>query len=104
MATKELSKDELCCTFAAIILMDDEVSVTSEKLVTMLKAANVDVEPYWPSLFAKACNGLDLKGMVTNIGASVGGGGAAAGGAAAAPAAEAAWKPLLPRRKSLKRK
>ena len=46
----------------------------SEKLTTMLKAANVSVEPYWPSLFAKACSGLDLKSMVMSIGSSVGSG------------------------------
>lgn len=44
------------------------------------------VEPYWPGLFAKATAGLDLKSLVTNIGAGVGTG----GGAAAAPASSAA--------------
>lgn len=46
-----------------------------------MKAANVDVEPYWPGLFAKALEGIDVKGLITNIGS---GAGAASGGAAAA--------------------
>lgn len=59
-----------------------------EKINSLLKAANVKVEPYWPGLFAKATAGLDLKSMVSNIGAGVGSGGG--GGAAAASAAPAA--------------
>jgi len=78
------SNDELACVYAALILMDDDVSITVEKINTILKAADVSVEPYWPGLFAKAASGLDLKSIVSNIGAGVGSGG---GGGGAAPAA-----------------
>lgn len=54
-----------------------------------MKAANVEVEPYWPGLFAKALEGIDVKGLITNIGS--GAGSAAVSGTAAptsgAPAA-----------------
>ena len=60
-----------------------------EKITSLLKAANVKVEPYWPALFAKATSGLDLKAMVTSIGAGVGTGGGGAPAAAAGGAAEA---------------
>ena len=43
-----------------------------------MKAANVEVEPYWPGLFAKALEGVNVKDLITNIGSGVG----------AAPAAE----------------
>ena len=55
----------------------------------MLKAAGVNVEPYWPGLFAKVAAGLDLRSIVSNVGAGVAAGG---GGGAAAPAAAAAGK------------
>lgn len=62
-----------------------------EKISTILKAANVEVEPYWPGLFAKALEGVNPKDLITNIGSGVGSAGAApaaaAGPAAAAPAA-----------------
>ncbi len=72
-------------------------SFQAEKIQTILKAAKVDVEPYWPGLFAKALESCNVKELITNIGSGVGAapaaGAAPAGGAAdaggAAPAAEA---------------
>lgn len=61
-----------------------------EKISTILKAANVDVEPYWPSLFAKALEGINVKDLITNIGSGVGAAPAAGGAPAAASAAPAA--------------
>ncbi|OQR70306.1 60S acidic ribosomal protein P1-like [Tropilaelaps mercedesae] len=80
------SNDELACVYAALVLQDDEVGITAEKIISILKAANVNVEPYWPPLFAKALEGCDLKALITNVGSGVG----AAPAGAAAPAAPAA--------------
>lgn len=65
-----------------------------EKISTILKAANVDVEPYWPGLFAKALEGINVKDLISNIGSGVGAAPAAAPAAAAAgaPVAAAAEK------------
>lgn len=86
------STDELACVYASLILQDDDVAVTAEKIQTILKAANVEVEPYWPSLFSKALENVDLKGLISNVGSGVGAAPAAAAAPAAggaAPAAEA---------------
>ncbi|XP_038208776.1 60S acidic ribosomal protein P1 [Zerene cesonia] len=88
------SKAELACVYSSLILVDDDVAVTGEKISTILKAAGVDVEPYWPGLFAKALEGVNVRDLITNIGSGVGSapaaGGAPAAASAAAPAAEAA--------------
>ncbi|XP_025418777.1 60S acidic ribosomal protein P1 [Sipha flava] len=83
-----ISKPELACVYSALILADDDIDVTGEKIQTILKAANVEVEPYWPGLFAKALETANVKDLITNIGAAVGAA-PAAGAAAAAPADEA---------------
>ena len=83
------SVEELAVVYSALILQDDDIAITAEKLQTVLKAANVDVEPYWPTLFAKALEGVDLKGLISNVGSGVGAAPAAGGAAAAAPAAAA---------------
>merc|ERR1712156_1381485 len=79
---------ELACTYAALILNDDDVEITGDKITAILKAANVEFEPFWPSLFAGALKDVDVRSLITNIGSGVGSGpaagGAAAGGAAAA--------------------
>eukprot|EP00092_Neocalanus_flemingeri_P014364 GFUD01015495.1.p1 GENE.GFUD01015495.1~~GFUD01015495.1.p1 ORF type:complete len:113 (+),score=36.14 GFUD01015495.1:94-432(+) len=89
-----MANSELACVYAALILADDDVAITPEKLTTILKAAGVEVEPYWPGLFSKALESCDLKTLITTVGSGVGaagaGGAAPAAGGAAAPAAEAA--------------
>jgi large subunit ribosomal protein LP1 len=88
-----MANSELACVYAALILADDDVAVTPEKISTILKAAGVDVEPYWPGLFSKALESTDLKKLITSVGAGPGAapaGAAPAGAAAAAPARAAA--------------
>ncbi|KAI3884455.1 hypothetical protein MKX03_034795 [Papaver bracteatum] len=88
------SGGEIACTYACLILHDDGIPVTAEKIATLVKKANVQCESYWPSLFAKLVEKRNIEDLITNIGS--GGGGAAvavsapSGGAAAAPAAPAA--------------
>ncbi|MBA0688831.1 hypothetical protein Goari_006596 [Gossypium aridum] len=74
---------EAACSYAALILYDDGIPITAEKISTLVKAANVSVESYWPSLFAKLFEKCNIEDLITNVGA--GGGGAPV--AAAAPVA-----------------
>ncbi|KAL4284738.1 hypothetical protein GQ457_16G025600 [Hibiscus cannabinus] len=93
-----MATGEIACTYAALILHDDGISITAEKIATLVKAANVSVESYWPSLFAKLLEKVNVDDLITSVGSGGGGGapvavsassGAAAGGAAAAaPAVE----------------
>ncbi|KAK3377711.1 60S acidic ribosomal protein P1 [Podospora didyma] len=84
-----MSNAELATSYAALILADDGVEITADKLSTLIKAANVlDVEPIWASLFAKALEGKDVKDLLSNVGS--GGGAASAPAAGGAPAAAGA--------------
>ena len=67
-----MSKSELACVYAALILADDDVPITGEKIETILKASGVEVEPYWPGLFAKALQNCNVKDLITKIGPGMG--------------------------------
>lgn len=81
---------ETALSYAALILADAEVEITSEKLLALTQKANVEVEGIWADLFAKALEGKDLKEFFFNFSAAPAAGAAPAGGAAAAGAEEAA--------------
>jgi len=84
-----MSTPELAASYAALILADDGVDITSDKLQSIIKAAGiVDVEPIWTSIFAKALEGKDVKDLLVNVGSGGGGGAPAAGGAPEAAAGE----------------
>ncbi|WOK97897.1 60S acidic ribosomal protein P1 [Canna indica] len=91
---------ELACTYAALILHDDGIPITWEKITTLVNAAKVNIDSYWAPLFAKLLEKRSVDDLILSVGS--GGGGApvavsaapaagadaAAAAAAAAPAAE----------------
>ncbi|TBU40606.1 60s acidic ribosomal protein-domain-containing protein [Dichomitus squalens] len=85
-----MASTELAATYAALILADDGVEITSDKILALTEAASIELEPIWASLLAKALEGKNVKELLSNVGAGGAGpaaapaaGGAAAGGAAA---------------------
>uniref|UniRef100_A0A060T588 ARAD1C10054p n=1 Tax=Blastobotrys adeninivorans TaxID=409370 RepID=A0A060T588_BLAAD len=81
---------ETAVSYAALILADAEVEITSDKLQTLVKAAGVtEVEPIWTELYAKAVGSQNLTEVLTKFEAG-GAAPAAAGGAAAAAGGDAA--------------
>ncbi|KAL6199132.1 hypothetical protein ACLB2K_028919 [Fragaria x ananassa] len=57
-----MSTAEVACSYAAMILHDDGIPITAEKIATLLKSANVKVDSLWPSLFAKLAKKRDVIG------------------------------------------
>ncbi|XP_020212714.1 60S acidic ribosomal protein P1-3 [Cajanus cajan] len=91
-----MSVGEVACSYAALILHEDGIGITADKIVALLKTAKVEVDSYWPTLFAKLAEKKNLGDLIAN---AAGGGAPAAvavapvaasggGAAAAAPAAE----------------
>ncbi|PKI65897.1 60S acidic ribosomal protein P1-like isoform X2 [Punica granatum] len=78
-----MAAGELACTYAALILFDDGIPITAEKISTLVKAANVNIESFWPGLFAKLFEKKSIEDLILTSGS----GGASV--AAAAPAAGA---------------
>ncbi|KAJ0093859.1 hypothetical protein Patl1_25200 [Pistacia atlantica] len=78
---EKMSTGELACTYASLILHGDGIVVTPEKIATLLKTANLNIESYWPSLFSKLCEKRSIEDLILNVGS---------GGASVAVAAPAA--------------
>ena len=74
----DVSVSELACVYSALILYDDDVDITAEKMTKIIAAAKVNVEAFWPGLFAKALQGRNIGDLICNVGAAPAAGGAAA--------------------------
>ncbi|GAB2271878.1 hypothetical protein Dimus_006707 [Dionaea muscipula] len=95
-----MSAGELACTYACLILFDDGNAITAEKIATLVKAAGITVESYWPSLFAKLVEKRSVEDLIMNVGA---GGGGAPVAVAAAPAAAGGAAPAAEEKKEEKK-
>ena len=64
------NRDQLACTLAALILHDESSDVNSDSISKVLKAANVNVAPYWPMLLGKALEGKNVGDFLKVSGGS----------------------------------
>ena len=82
-----VGREELACIYSALILADDNVEITTDKIETLLQSAKVSVKPYWPALFARVLANRSIDELILSAGA---GAPVAAAGSAPAGAASAA--------------
>eukprot|EP00168_Porphyra_purpurea_P011716 TRINITY_DN2992_c0_g1_i1.p1 TRINITY_DN2992_c0_g1~~TRINITY_DN2992_c0_g1_i1.p1 ORF type:complete len:131 (+),score=52.21 TRINITY_DN2992_c0_g1_i1:49-393(+) len=83
--------EELAVTYATLILHDDNIAISAEKIESILGAAKVTVAPYWGGLFEKVLGGRSSK-EVDDLILGAGGAGVVAAGPAGGAAAEEAPK------------
>merc|ERR1711991_1259221 len=74
--------------YASLILSDQKLEVTADKLIAIAKAANITLQPIWAQTFERVLKDRSIEELLE---AATSGGG---GGGGAAPAAE--LLPLLP--------
>jgi len=64
---------ELVCTYATLILHDAGHKVTADGISNIAKAAGIELEPFWPNLFAGIVGSQNLDDLILNAGAVSGG-------------------------------
>ena len=59
-----MASPELSCAYAALILNDDNIEITKEKIDSILNAAGVKVESYWVELFAEYFKNHNISELI----------------------------------------
>lgn len=57
----QAQKEELLCTYAALILHDEQMEISAENIMKLIKATGATVEPYMPMLFARAISETKMR-------------------------------------------
>jgi large subunit ribosomal protein LP1 len=96
-----MASADLAVVYAALILEDDGIPITGDKIRKLLAAANVTVEGYWVDLFVEYFKNNDIASLLagTALGGAGGGGGAAAPSAGGADSGPAAAEPAKEEKK-----
>ncbi|KAJ4722619.1 60S acidic ribosomal protein P1-like [Melia azedarach] len=63
-----MSTGELACTYASLILHDDGIVITPEKIAALVMVANVKIDSYWPSLFSELFEKRSIDDLIFNVG------------------------------------
>ena len=65
MSISKAEHDELCCVYAGLLLFDDGMEITADKIEKIIKASGNEVDGYYPEFFAKYLSKADIKSMLT---------------------------------------
>ena len=65
MSISKAEHDELCCVYAGLLLFDEGMDITADKIQKIIKASGNEVDDYYPEFFAKYLAKADIKSMLT---------------------------------------
>jgi len=86
MSVSKAEHDELCCVYASLLLADENLEITADKINKIVGASGNQVDGYYPEFFARYFSNVNLNTLLTSIGSA---GVPAAGQTAAATSAPA---------------
>ena len=67
MSISKAEHDELCCVYASLLLHDDKVEITAEKMNKVIAASGNKVEAYYPEFFSKYFKSVDLDKLLQSV-------------------------------------
>ncbi|KAK8841536.1 60S acidic ribosomal protein P1 [Tritrichomonas musculus] len=59
-----MTSQELSCIYAALLLNDENIDITSDKIKSLFKAADVKVESHWIDLFTNYFKTHEISELV----------------------------------------
>merc|ERR1711935_818933 len=75
--------------YACLILADDDLSITADNLIAILKAANVSIDGFMARIYEQALATIPPKQLIASFAGAIGGGGGAQAQAATAATSDA---------------
>ena len=70
MSISKAEHDELCCVYAGLLLFDDKIEITGDKLNKVIAASGNTVESYYPEFFAKFLKSVDIEKLLQSVGSA----------------------------------
>ena len=64
MSVSQAEHDELCCVYAGLLLFDDKIDITADKINKIIEASGNKVEAYYPEFFAKYLASSDINALL----------------------------------------
>jgi large subunit ribosomal protein LP1 len=80
MSVSKAEHDELCCVYAALLLADENLEITAEKINKIVAVSGNQVDGYYPEFFERFLKTVNINTLLSSVGA----GAPATGGAVAA--------------------
>ena len=65
MTTEEYN--DACCSYAALMLHDDGIEISTERLTKAIKSSGNETEAFYPGLYAKALQGADVGALLSSV-------------------------------------
>ncbi|ODV85748.1 hypothetical protein CANARDRAFT_27841 [[Candida] arabinofermentans NRRL YB-2248] len=81
---------ESALSYAALILSDSDLEISTENLLKLTSGAKIEIDNIWAQIYAKALAGQDLQSLFFNFSAAPAAGAAGASSAAGAASGAAA--------------
>lgn len=55
---------EIGCNLATLILIENKIEISEQKITTVLDTAGIKIENYWPVVVARLCKNIDCEELL----------------------------------------
>ena len=70
MSLAKAEHDELCCVYAALLLADENLEITADKINKIVAVSGNQVDGYYPDFFERYLKTVNINTLLTSIGSA----------------------------------